>query len=98
MATTKSGLALLIACLLAGCATITIHPEKSRKLAPPPTYQDTRHFFFWGLAGETRVDVREVCAGRDVAQMQSQATFVNALLTIITLGIYAPHTVKVWCK
>jgi hypothetical protein len=30
--------------------------------------------------------------------MQSQQTFVDGLLGLVTLGIYSPQTAKVWCK
>lgn len=83
---------------LAGCSTVTINQQRTVAVRDEPSYEQTRDFFLWGLVGEERVNVGEVCDGNSVAQMQSQATFVNGFLTIITLGIYAPHTVKVWCE
>ena len=76
---------------------MTIKPSSDVVVRDLPNYEDTRHFFFWGLMGEERINVTEVCADKDVAQMQSQETFVNGLLGAITLGIYAPHSVRVWC-
>jgi hypothetical protein len=84
--------------LLGGCSTVTINPEASKKLVTTPTYQESRSFYLWGLVGEQRVNVHEVCNGSPVKQMQSQQTFINGLLGAITLGIYAPHSVKVWCE
>ena len=52
----------------------------------------------WGLVGEERVDVKAICQDKKVAQMQSQQTFADGALGLVTLGIYAPHTVKVWCE
>ena len=92
------GLVLYAAVALAGCSTITINPQTTVTVRDEPSYEQTRDFFLWGLVGEERVNVSEVCDGNSVAQMQSQATFVNGFLSIITLGIYAPHTVKVWCE
>lgn len=83
---------------LGGCSTITIQPEQTSKLVTKPTYQESKSFYFWGLVGEPRVDVTEVCQEEEPKQMQSQATFLNGLLSGITLGIYSPHTVKVWCE
>lgn len=93
----KRIVAIGLAIFLGGCSTITIHPKSTQKQSSNPTYDDSRPFFFWGLVGEERVDVKEICSSSDVKQMQSQQTFVNGLLTGITLGIYAPHSVKVWC-
>ncbi|GAA3939872.1 Bor family protein [Litoribacillus peritrichatus] len=84
--------------MLMACSSVTIHPTATFKYSSEPTYQDSRHFFFWGLVGQTRVDVKQICQQKRVVQMQSQATFVDGLLTLITLGIYAPHSVKVWCE
>ena len=86
---------LLIA--LSGCSSVTIQPEQMTKLTAKPSYQDSRPFFLWGLVGEQRVDVKAICGDKKVVQMQSQATFGDGALSLITLGIYSPHTVKVWC-
>lgn len=94
----KTATALALATVLAGCSTVTIHPKDSPKFSSAPTYEDSRPFYLGGLVGEERVDVKEVCANQDVKQMQSQQTFTDGLLTVVTLGIYAPHTVKVWCE
>ena len=94
----KFGFALCLVSLLASCSTVTIHPQESQKLATAPTFQETRNFYFWGLAGEARVNVKEVCGERTVSQMQSQRTFANGFLGAITLGIYAPHSVRLWCE
>jgi len=94
----KTVAALALATVLAGCSTVTIHPASSGKLASAPTYQDSRPFFLWGLVGDERVNVVEVCANKSVKQMQSQQTFGDGVLTLLTLGLYAPHSVKVWCE
>lgn len=83
---------------MSGCSTVTIQPEGYRKLVSTPTFEESRPFYFWGLAGEQQVDVNKVCNDKSVKQMQSQQTFVDGLLTFVTLGIYAPHSVKVWCE
>jgi hypothetical protein len=89
---------LVMLAALAGCQNVTIKPSSDIVVRDTPNYQDTRNFFFWGLMGEERVNVTEVCNDERVAQMQSQQTFVNGLLGAITLGIYAPHSVRVWCE
>ena len=89
---------LLAAVIMSGCSTVTIHPQSMGKLSSPPTYEERKGYFLWGLAGEHRIDVQQVCGEKEPKQMQSQATFVDGLLGVITLGIYAPHTAKVWCE
>ena len=84
--------------ILASCSTITISPPGGEKIISPPTYQKSKHFFLFGLVGESRVNTQSVCGGNEAIQMQSQSTFANELATLLTLGLYNPHTVKVWCK
>ncbi|MDN3378615.1 MULTISPECIES: Bor family protein [unclassified Pseudoalteromonas] len=84
--------------MLSACSSVTIQPQQVAKLSSKPSYQDSRPFFMWGLVGEQRVDVKQVCGEQDVVQMQSQQTFIDGALGLVTLGIYAPHTVKVWCN
>lgn len=93
----------LLGCLAAGaalvsCATATIRPNGGPGISNPPTFSQTEPFFFWGLKGEHTVNVAEICQARGVEQMQTQQTFMNGFLTVITLGIYAPKTAKVWCR
>ncbi len=91
------GLAALLS--ISGCSTVTIHPTTSNnKLVTSPSFEKSEDFFFWGLKGEHRIDVQEVCKNKIVKQMQSQQTFTDGLETVITLGIYAPHSVKIWCE
>lgn len=59
--------------------------------------EESKSFFFWGLAGEHSIDVNGVCQGKPAQQMQTQTTFLDGLLGGITLGIYAPRSAKVWC-
>lgn len=91
---------IIISVLLIGisaCSTVTIRPEGQSKLSNEPTYSDSKPFYFWGLSGEHHIDVLKVCNASEPLQMQSQQTFSDGFFTMITLGIYAPHTAKVWC-
>ncbi|WP_405633249.1 Bor family protein [Pseudoalteromonas sp. Ld20] len=93
----KAFLTTLLLLILSGCSAVTIQPQKMAKVSTSPTYQDSRPFFMWGLVGDQRVDVKEVCGEQAVVQMQSQQTFTDGALGLVTLGIYSPHTIKVWC-
>lgn len=84
--------------MLSACSTVTIHPKPIDKVTREANYSQTHHFFFWGLMGETHVDVKSICGDNNVTQMQSQASFVNGLISFASLGIYTPHSAKVWCQ
>ena len=84
--------------LLQCCSTITIHSKQSGKFTTAPTFQKSNNYYFWGLIGEYRFNVKEICNEKEVLQIQSQATLKNLLFSFITLGIYSPHSIKIWCN
>jgi hypothetical protein len=83
--------------LLAGCSTVTINPKGTTKLETEPTYEKSLPFFLVGIIGEKEVDVKAICGGRAVKQIQTQNTFLDSFLEIVTLTIYSPRSIKVWC-
>lgn len=87
----------LLALGISACSTVTISPTAQQKLIDSPTYEESKNYFFWGLVGDHHIDVLKICNGKEPVQMQSQQTFADGVLGVITLGIYAPHTAKVWC-
>jgi hypothetical protein len=89
---------VLVMCLASACSTVTITPKGQSKLSIPPTYEDRMPFFLGGLIGEKDVDVKAVCKGKTVKQVQTQQVFMDSFLAVVTLTIYAPRTVKIWCE
>ena len=80
------------------CQTVTIRPDGGKtRYSGFQSYDASQNFFFWGLVGEAHINVASICGEREVKQMQTQATFINQLLYVITLGIYSPRTARVWC-
>jgi hypothetical protein len=96
--TFKHALVLGLAITASACSTVTIQPKPENRIVSAPNYQESKPFYLFGTIGENRVNVTEVCGDKGPVQMQSQQTFLDGLATVFTLGIYAPHTVKVWCK
>ena len=90
-------LILVMSLLITGCASVTIKPGGGAEIKSPPTYEESKSYFFLWAVGETRVDVNSVCNGSQPKQMQSLVTIKNYFFTIWTFGIYSPYTVKVWC-
>lgn len=91
-------MAVIVTGAISGCGTVTLTQQGERKISSHATYEKRQSFFFWGLVGNKYIDVKEICGTRDVKQMQTQFTFVDGLLSVITLGIYQPRTAKVWCS
>jgi len=83
--------------LSSGCSTVTISQKGTNKIATEPNYEESYPFFFWGLLGESVINVKEVCAGKEPRQMQTQYTALDCLLMVVTIGIYSPRSAKIWC-
>lgn len=94
----KVGFAFLLIGLLAGCSSVTVRTDDGKKDREPPDYQQRFNYLWWGLKGEHSVNVRLICQGRPVKQMQSVNTLGDSLLGAITIGIYSPRTARVWCE
>jgi len=88
---------LIITVVLSGCAAVTITDTGSADFRYRPHYQDSKHFFLWGLIGEHRINVREICGDQAVKQMQTRFEPLDVLWGGVTLGLYLPRTAKVWC-
>lgn len=83
--------------MLSACTTVTIQPVATAPLVSKPDYQSSKDFFLWGLIGKRKVDVNLICKGQGAKQMQTVQTFKDGVWGAITLGVYTPHTVKIWC-
>ena len=71
---------------------------KMHQLLPQEINAKSQHFFIGGLFGNAVVEAGEICGSEGVRQLQTQEKVEDRLLTIITMGIYAPRTAKVWCN
>jgi len=91
-------LSLVMALLLAtACQTVTITREGTSKRSTPPDHTQRLPFYLFGIVGEHTIDARGVCNGKQVQQMQTKYYFLDGFLQAITIGIYSPRVVHVWC-
>ena len=68
-------LVIILSIFFQSCATVTIHPEQSGKLSTEPNFEESKNYYFWGLVGEHRFNVKGICGDKKVVQIQSQQTF-----------------------
>jgi hypothetical protein len=80
--------------MLAGCMNVT-YIAKSR---PPSAivHEQKLTFFVGGLVGTEEISAGQLCPG-GVAKVHTQHTFVDVLLTVVTLAIYSPRTAEITC-
>jgi hypothetical protein len=88
------GLALLFT--VTGC--FHIHYITNEPVAPSPADESWHHNFIYGLVeGSPPVPVSQICPD-GYAKVESETSFVNGLVRVLTFSIYTPETVTVSCK
>jgi hypothetical protein len=90
-----ANLALLVLAMAAlGCYHATI--ETGRPASNQVVEVPWAHSFIYGLVPPTTVDAAEEC-DNGVAQVETQLSFLNGLVSGITGGIYTPMHIIVTC-
>lgn len=88
-------LSLFVALLvLSGCG-FTYH-YRNLNVPRGEEHDQWASFFLFGIVGHYELDVRELCRG-EVAEITSGTNFLTWLVSTLTLGIYSPRKVNVWC-
>lgn len=82
---------------LSGCVRITIKRIHEPRIEREPDYVVSKKFYLLGIFGEGHVNTRIACKGKEVEQMLTEHTPEDIKTAILTLGIVAPKTAKVWC-
>jgi uncharacterized protein YceK len=98
MNTAKILMTILVILTLSGCAAITITASGQSDFRYRPNFEQSQHFYLWGLVGEHTVNTRAVCKDTPVSQMQTKFSAMDVLYATLTLGIYLPRTARVWCE
>lgn len=87
-----------MAILLASCTTQT-YIVSDQVGASVPSHDKMQHFFAQGIVQQQEVDAQSICNGsNNVTKIQTQQTFLNGLLNVLTQGIYTPRDMRVYCK
>jgi hypothetical protein len=88
---------LVFACLAAlnGCG-YTYH-FKDNTVLRGEEHNEWASFFIFGVVGDYEVNVKEFCPN-GVHEITTGNNFVTWLLRGITIGIYSPRKVNIWCS
>ncbi len=89
----RIALASLAALALAGCHVVRYDTGQP---AGPRVVQIPLNFYLWGLVGNRVVDLDAACPG-GAARWENRASGSDAIIDVITLGIWSPRTVTVEC-
>ena len=88
---------VVMAAFSTACQSVTVIKDGGSFTEGEPTYQKSLPYFIFGAVGKRDVYVDHICNGKTPAQFQAQTTFLDGFLGFITIGIYTPRSVKVWC-
>ena len=90
-----SRMAVILAAVLTGaCFHATI--ETGLPASATVIQKDWAHGFIFGLVPPSTVETKAQCAN-GVARVETQHSFLNMLVTIITFDIYTPMAITVTC-
>jgi hypothetical protein len=89
---------LICVTFFSACATVSLVEKPSRVLSLQPTATERADFFFWGLVGHHETHLNEICGSIGVDKVETQYTAPDVFWGILTLGIFSPRSVRVWCS
>jgi len=92
---------LLLLCLctlvLSSCYRTQLHTNQARR-GPAPGYDNRwHHGAFWGLVNISGAHAVDQVCPHGLAQISSETSFWNGLIRTLTLGLYTPQTVTIYC-
>jgi hypothetical protein len=92
----KLGLGLFCATLVAGCYRHTFTVGAGGNTNKTPEYSAWQSHYFYGLIGESDIDVKSICPSGN-ATIQDKQSFLNSVVYSLIGIIYAPTTVEIYC-
>ncbi|MEY2781029.1 MAG: hypothetical protein RL307_733 [Pseudomonadota bacterium] len=92
----KKTLLVALMVFMSGCAIQQFEIKPSRSQSP--NADESQTFWVGGIGQSQEVDAAKVCGeGKKVSKVETQQTAGNVGLMIITLGIYSPRQIRVYC-
>jgi hypothetical protein len=90
-------LTVLFFALLAGCQSTRIAMSEKWDHRNQPSYVDYFDYYWWGFSGDNSVSMQKACVDQRPLGFERVQTVEDIMITAVTLGLYTPVTVKIWC-
>lgn len=84
--------------VLTGCARSQAVLRDTWTESGPPSYVDHVDGYAFGLIGAGRFNLGQICMDQTPVAIRQGLTAPDVLFTLVSLGIYSPTTIKVWCE
>lgn len=98
----KTTTILLLLASITACHTqrhFTTEKAEYNYKASTKVHKGTSHFFIAGLGQTDKIDAISICGKEEnILAVESQQTFINGLIRLVTFSIYSPREYIVYCK
>jgi hypothetical protein len=89
---------LIVACLMvSGCISARVALDPNFDPEAKPSYEDYVDYWLLGLVGDPTLNLQKICVDQKPYGLRRMKTPVDGFITLVTLGVYSPATVRVWC-
>ena len=90
----RTAIALALGLAVSGCFHQIV--QTGRTPGPTVVKKPWTATWLWGLVPATPLDVTQNCPG-GIATVETKMTFMNGLVSALTIGIFTPRDVSVTC-
>ena len=95
----KLTLLLFISTILVGCSGQTFVVDNRAKDTGVPNLSIAQKFFIGGIGQSAHINASRVCGGAEkISRVETILTPGNWFATLLTLSIYSPRQVNIYCK
>ena len=88
-------LVLIMIILLSACKVQVRYPSE---FPSKTVITNEEIFWFWGLVGEKKYEVYDLCPQGRVYEVRVYNTMMQSTYTALSLGIFSPRTVTIVCS
>lgn len=89
--------AVLFLLCLSGCMSTTVVFNERWNPKSRPSYVDYFDTYWWGFHGKPEVSLQQVCLDQRPHALRRVRSAEDVAIGAVTLGVYIPLTVTVWC-
>lgn len=93
----KAWLAALAVIALPGCMSSRVILDPKWEPGTRAAFEDYFDYYLFGFIGQNSLDVQKVCMDQKPLAVRRLRSGEDAVIALLTLGIYTPATVRVWC-
>ncbi len=80
-----------------GCMSTRLELSSKWDKSTKPVYEDYVDYYFWGFVGHPELNLQKICMDQKPHGIKRFKSPEDGFITVLTLGIYTPSTVQVWC-